>query len=92
MGPDDLPCSRNARSRRSFSPHPRRGNEQAWREHTYRSMRAVKNDLPPPLGKVKNQEGLVRRAQSRVDQATLGNVMGVERTRAVEDQSRLIPG
>jgi hypothetical protein len=33
--------SLDARSRRSISPHPERHNEQAWREHVYRSMCAV---------------------------------------------------
>jgi len=33
--------SLDARSGRSISPHPWRENEQAWREHVYRSMRAV---------------------------------------------------
>ena len=35
----------NARSGRSISPHPQRENERAWREHVYRSMRAVKVSL-----------------------------------------------
>jgi|GEM_PF-2808341 len=34
-------------------------------------MRAVKNNLPTPSGKSKNQNVLVRRAQLRGDQATL---------------------
>ena len=33
---------------------------------------------------------LVRRAQSRIDQATLENVMGIGKRRAVEDQSASI--
>jgi len=34
---------------------------------------------------------LVRRAESRIDQATLGNEMGIGKTLAVEDQSAPIP-
>ena len=34
--------SLDARSGRSISPHPWGDNEQAWREHVYRSMRTVK--------------------------------------------------
>jgi len=34
---------------------------------------------------------LVRGAQSRIDQATLENEMGIGKTLAVEDQSALIP-
>jgi len=41
--------SLDARSGRSISPHPWRENEQAWREHVYRSMRAVKDSLAAPL-------------------------------------------
>ena len=37
--------SLDARSGRSFSPHPWRDNEQAWKEHVYRSMRVVKGSL-----------------------------------------------
>ena len=37
--------SLDARSGRSISPHPWRDIEQAWREHVYRSMRAVKDSL-----------------------------------------------
>jgi hypothetical protein len=42
--------SLDARSGRSISPHPLRDNEQSWREHVYRSMRAVKDGLAAPLG------------------------------------------
>ena len=54
MEPDDLLCSRNARPQktlvgraqwRSISHHPLRGDERAWREHVYHSMRAVKGSL-----------------------------------------------
>jgi hypothetical protein len=38
-------CSSDARSGRSISPHPQRENKRAWREHVYRSMRAVKDSL-----------------------------------------------
>src|SRR6266850_1509181 len=37
--------SLDARSGRSVSLHPWRENKQAWREHTYRSMRAVMGSL-----------------------------------------------
>ena len=37
--------SLDARSGRSISPHPQRKNKRAWREHVYRSMRAVKDNL-----------------------------------------------
>jgi hypothetical protein len=35
----------SARSGRSISPHPWGDNEQAWREHLYRSMPAVEGNL-----------------------------------------------
>ncbi len=38
-----------------------------------------------------NRNVLVRRAQSRIDQATLGNEMEIGITRTVEDQSAPIP-
>jgi hypothetical protein len=38
-----------------------------------------------------DQNVLVRRAQSRIDQATLENLVGIGKTRAVEDQSASIP-
>jgi hypothetical protein len=41
--------SLDARSGRSISPHLWRENEQAWKEHTYRSMRAVKHSPAAPL-------------------------------------------
>ena len=41
--------SLDARSGRSISPHPWRENEQAWKEHVYRSMRAVKGSLSHSL-------------------------------------------
>jgi hypothetical protein len=37
--------SLDARSGRSISPHPQTENKRAWREHVYRSMRAVKSNL-----------------------------------------------
>ena len=70
MEPDDLLCSRNARSRTPLvgraqwkinqSPYLR-DNERAWREHLF-----------------------VRRAQSRIDQATLENEIVEEIARAEE--------
>ena len=54
MEPDDLLCSRNARSRTPLvgraqwkinQPPSLKKHEQAWREHVYRSMRAVKGSL-----------------------------------------------
>ncbi len=54
MEPDDLLCSRNARPQKALvgraqwkinqAPSLER-NEQAWKEHVYRSMRAVKGSL-----------------------------------------------
>jgi hypothetical protein len=38
------------------APIPRE-NGQAWKDHVYRSMRAVKNNLPTPSGKVEKPEG-----------------------------------
>ncbi|MBF8262116.1 MAG: Prepilin-type N-terminal cleavage/methylation protein [candidate division NC10 bacterium] len=58
MGPDDLLCSRNARSRTPLvgraqwkisQPPSLERNEQAWRDHIYRSMRVVKDSLAAPL-------------------------------------------
>ena len=37
--------SLDVRSGRSVSPHPLRENKQAWREHTYRPMRAITGSL-----------------------------------------------
>jgi hypothetical protein len=54
MEPDDLLCSRNARPEKALvgraqwkisQPPSLERNEQAWREHVYRSMRAVKGSL-----------------------------------------------
>jgi len=58
MEPDDLLCSRNARPQKALveraqwkiiQPPSLRENKQAWREHVYRSMRAVKGSLATPL-------------------------------------------
>jgi hypothetical protein len=43
--------SLDARSGRSVSPHPWSENKQAWKEHTYHSMRAVKGSLGHSLYK-----------------------------------------
>src|SRR5438132_14184232 len=70
MEPDDLLCSRNARSRTPLvgraqwkinQPPSLRDNERAWREHLF-----------------------VRRAQSRINQATLENEIVEGITRAEE--------
>jgi len=54
MEPDDLLCSRNARSRTPLvgraqwkisQPPSLEREQQAWREHTYHSVRAVKGSL-----------------------------------------------
>ena len=54
MEPDDLLCSRNARLQKALvgraqwkisQPPSLERNEQAWREHLYRSMRAVEGSL-----------------------------------------------
>ncbi len=57
MEPDDLLCSRNARPEKALvgraqwkinqAPSLER-NEQAWKEHVYRSMRAVEAGSPNP--------------------------------------------
>jgi hypothetical protein len=52
MEADDLLCSRNARPQKALvgraqwkinQPPSLRDNERAWREHVYRSMRAVED-------------------------------------------------
>jgi hypothetical protein len=57
MEPDDLLCSRNARPQKALvgraqwkinQPHPWRENERDWKEHVYRSMRAVEPNLAIP--------------------------------------------
>ena len=68
MEPDDLLCSRNARSRNPLvgraqwkinQPPSLRDNERAWREHLFRSMRAVKGSLGhSPKEKYGESEGL----------------------------------
>jgi len=54
MEPDDLLCSRNARPQKALvgraqwkiiQPPSLRNNERAWKEHLFRSMRAVKASL-----------------------------------------------
>jgi hypothetical protein len=54
MEPDDLLCSRNARPEKALvgraqwkisQPPSLERNEQAWREHLYRSMRAVEGSI-----------------------------------------------
>jgi hypothetical protein len=54
MEPDDLLCSRNARPQKALvgraqwkinQPPSLKGNERAWTEHLFRSMRAVKGSL-----------------------------------------------
>ncbi len=66
MRADALLCSRNARPQKALvrraqwkinQPPSLERNEQAWREHIYRSMRAVKNNLPTPSGEVEDSEG-----------------------------------
>jgi hypothetical protein len=56
MEPDDLLCSRNARSRiplvgraqwKITQPPSLRENKQAWKEHVYRPMRAVNHTRDP---------------------------------------------
>ena len=80
-------CSRNAHDRNVLVRRPqsgltrvpfqRRVNEQAWREHLYRSMRAVKGSLGhSPNRCMENRKALVRRAHSRIDQAALWGEIG----------------
>ena len=66
MEPEDLLCSRNARPQKALveraqwkiiQPPSLRENKQAWREHVYRPMRAVKNNLPTPSVDVWESEG-----------------------------------
>ncbi len=54
MEPDDLLCSRNARPEKALvgralwkinQPPSLERSEQAWKEHVYSSMRAVKGSL-----------------------------------------------
>jgi|GEM_PF-351670 len=74
-------CSFDARSGRSISPHPRRDNERAWREHLYRSMRAGKNNLPTPSGKFKDcprPERLVSRDQPNPEERSNGKRQAVK--------------
>jgi hypothetical protein len=58
MEPDDLLCSRNARSRTPLvgraqwkinQPPSLRDNERAWREHLIRSTRALEDQPGCPL-------------------------------------------
>jgi hypothetical protein len=76
MEPDDLLGSRNARSKTPLvgcaqwkinQPPSRRENEQAWREHIYRSMRAGRAALATPF-----EEGVKgnRYAQWETEQVT----------------------
>ena len=57
MEPDDLLCSRNARPQKALvgraqwkiiQPPSLRDNERAWKEHLFRSMRAVKASPATP--------------------------------------------
>ena len=66
MGPDDLLCSRNARSKTPLvgraqwkinQPPSLRRNELAWRDHLYRSMRAVKGNLGRSLEREASELG-----------------------------------
>ncbi len=66
MEPDDLLCSRNALSRTPLvgrtqwkinQPPSLRENKRAWKDHLYRSMRAVKDGLPTPSGEGEESEG-----------------------------------
>ena len=68
----------DARSGRSISPHPWRDNEQAWKEHVYRSMRAVEGSLGHSLQWWYKEVG--------------GSIAGVNRSVAAEmrdDESRV---
>jgi len=58
MEPDDLLCSRNARPPKALvgraqwkinQPPSLKRDEQAWKEHVYRSTRAIKDGLGLPL-------------------------------------------
>ena len=58
MEPDDLLCSRNARPQKALvgraqwkinQPPSLRNNKRAWREHLFRSMRALEDQPGCPL-------------------------------------------
>ena len=55
--------SLDARSGRSISFHPWRANEQAWREHLYRSLHAV--EVTPATSLNAGEELLSRLASNR---------------------------
>ena len=79
MEPDDLLSSRNARPEKALvgraqwkisQPPSLERNEQAWREHLYRSMRAVEGNLGhSPQERFKNWKSLFRGAQLENHQA-----------------------
>jgi len=74
MEPDDLLCSRNARSRKSLA----RVNGTSRRASGWvRKLRAVETQSAP----IPKERGQIRRAQSRINQATLEKQIGMERTR-----------
>ena len=50
----------DVRSGRPIRPHPWRDNEQAWKEHVYRSMRAVEVASSTPFkGGIEKLEGVL---------------------------------
>jgi hypothetical protein len=58
MEPDDLLCSRNARPQKALvgraqwkinQPPSPRNNKRAWREHLYRSTRAIEDQPGHPF-------------------------------------------
>ena len=77
--------SLDARSGSSISPHPWRETERVWRDETGVAR------CPSCSQNAHDQNVLVRRAQSRIDQATLGNKTEIGITRAMEGQSAPIP-
>jgi hypothetical protein len=72
MEPDDLLCSRNARPEKALvgraqwkinQPPSLDRNEQAWKEHVYRPMRAGKDNLAIPFIGGSKKEGFQEAAQ-----------------------------
>jgi hypothetical protein len=71
MEPDDLLCSRNARSEKTLvgraqwkinQPPSLRENEQAWKDHLYNWTRAVGDHLARPQGRTWKSGGCSMRA------------------------------
>ena len=93
MEADDLLCSRNARPQKALvgraqwkinQPPSLDRNEQAWKEHVYRPMRAGKDNLAIPFIGWMSQEGIdLRRllkkpaSKAAADESTGGVASGL---------------